>query len=65
MNWEVIGIVSEVASAFAIVVTLIYLAAQNKLANIAAASDTTIKGTELASHWRSSSLLKVSLIFMI
>jgi hypothetical protein len=52
MNWEVIGIVSQVASAFAIVVTLIYLASQNSQANAAAASSTTINGTERASNWR-------------
>ena len=52
MNWEIIGIVSEVASAFAIVVTLIYLAGQNRQANIMAATNTTTKGSEMFSHWR-------------
>ena len=42
MNWEVIGIVSQVASAFAVVVTLVYLASQNSQANAAAATATTI-----------------------
>ena len=53
MNWETIGIASQVASAIAIVVTLAYFASQNRQSNIAAATGTTIKGTELASHWRS------------
>jgi hypothetical protein len=52
MNWEVIAIVSQVASAFAIVITLVYLASENRQSNSAAAINTTIKGTELASHWR-------------
>ena len=52
MNWEIIGIVSQVAGAFAIVVTLIYLASQNSQANAAAATATTIDGTESASNWR-------------
>jgi hypothetical protein len=57
MNWEAVGIISQVASALAIVVTLIYLANQNKQTHVAAATDTTIKGTEIkgtemASHWR-------------
>ena len=52
MNWEAVGIISQVASALAIVVTLIYLANQNKQTHVAAATDTTFKGTEMASHWR-------------
>jgi hypothetical protein len=52
MNWEAVGIISQVASALAIVVTLIYLANQNKQTHVAAATDTTIKGTEIASYWR-------------
>jgi len=39
MNWEVIGITSQVAS-------------QNRQANITAATSTTTKGVEMFSHWR-------------
>ena len=52
MNWEIIGIISQVASAFAIVVTLIYLASQNRQANAAAATSATITASEMASNWR-------------
>ena len=52
MNWEVIGIVCQVASAIAIVVTLIYLASQNRQANVTAATSATVSGNEMASNWR-------------
>ena len=39
-------------SAIAIVFTLLYLAGQNRQANITAATSTTTKGVEMFSHWR-------------
>ena len=52
MNWELIKLFSQVATALAVLATLAYLASQNKLASGAAASNATIRATELAGHWR-------------
>jgi len=56
MNWEAIGVVTEVVGAIAVVATLTYLAVQIRTARIGAASAATYSAMEGYSRWRANIL---------
>ena len=53
MNWEYAGIVAEIVSAAAVVITLAYLAVQIKLSREASQVETSYTTVELYGNWRS------------
>jgi RNA polymerase-interacting CarD/CdnL/TRCF family regulator len=52
MNWEAIGAIGEIVGAFAVVVSLIYLALQIRHSRKAAEAQSTISTADMASRWR-------------